>query len=341
MANRWNILLTFAITYLWLISETSASWRVFYCQDKLSPQNCEFYSQAGYCKTHKKSLHRLCRRSCGLCAWGLVKKEEGCEDQENYFTCAYLKQNGVCKTHPTVMTSRCASTCGLCKAHKSCKGVKCPNGQVCHLNDSNEPQCVCPKYCPHKKRYQQLGAVCGADGATYKDVCHIQRHVCKKQITNSVQFYGTCESKFSKCDDSPLERDSGNCEAWKKLGLCESQPNIMLQYCKKTCGKCPDPKQPFPPRFCSSTRYGCCWDGSVAKGDNFKGCRPCKDRYPDLCVTFIFDCKSSVYKNRIFMKRNCPMTCGFCIPNRVQPIQLSVYTPGGQRRFTSRTRARQ
>ena len=38
------------------------------------------------------------------------------------------------------------------------------------------------------------------------------------------------------CADSPYS--VGNCPQWKEWGLCQSQPDMMKQQCKKTCDFC-------------------------------------------------------------------------------------------------------
>ena len=84
---------------------------------------------------------------------------------------------------------------------EKCASVNCPHGQSCNLIDG-KAVCECPRYCPYKESYKQLGKVCASNKKTYKDYCHLQRHACREQKDLRVLFYGSCfsEGKYTlKC----------------------------------------------------------------------------------------------------------------------------------------------
>lgn len=55
------------------------------------------------------------------------------------------------------------------------------------------PVCRCNNYCPNKKHYRRLGAVCASDGNTYKDFCHMLHHSCRLDRELWVIYYGDCK----------------------------------------------------------------------------------------------------------------------------------------------------
>ncbi|XP_022335064.2 follistatin-like [Crassostrea virginica] len=86
-----------------------------------------------------------------------------------------------------------APHCELC--HKSCEDVKCPSGKQCRLR-RGIPKCVCLMKCT--KRQRKSGKICGTDGRTYNNQCHLRRRNCKREASVSVAYKGVCRQSCKK-----------------------------------------------------------------------------------------------------------------------------------------------
>jgi len=236
------------------------------------------------------------------------------------------------------MREKCAKTCNLCESRNKCKNTICPTNQICFLDKQGEPKCNCPRYCPFKSTYKKLGKVCGNNGQTYKDYCHLLHHSCREGTNLTVAYYGMCRGD-APCEDSKLESESGTCLAWKNLGLCTDDyyHNIMDKYCKKTCDKCPEKRVPFPNEKCHLSPRGCCWDYADKPAPPAQ-CRRCYNKFPSLCNNFISLCSSQDKRNKHFMKTNCPATCGYCMPTKRVEFEIRVYGNGGKKFFKTKVK---
>lgn len=76
---------------------------------------------------------------------------------------------------------------------ESCEDVKCPSGKQCRLR-RGIPKCVCLMKCT--KRQRKSGKICGTDGRTYNNQCHLRRRNCKREASVSVAYKGVCRRKF-------------------------------------------------------------------------------------------------------------------------------------------------
>lgn len=302
-----------------------------FCKDEYQYHTCRFYKIAGYCEAYASDLHVTCPVTCGLCDYGVTEK---CVDKDGPFNCQYLKSNGVCRTHAHIMANRCAKSCNLCDAQRKCKDTKCPADKICILNRRNEPTCECPKYCPYKQAYKKLGKVCASNKKTYKDVCHMHHHSCREQTNLTVLFYGSCYMTMP-CEDGKNEHDSGACATWKKMGFCKRHPSVMTQYCKKTCNFCEGRVSTKPIKDCKS-RFGCCWDGTPAPDPKYGSCKKCADKYLNFCTKFINLCNSNDRNNLKFMKTNCPVSCGYCLPAKRREIEIQIFSGSGKRLYTTK-----
>lgn len=63
------------------------------------------------------------------------------------------------------------------------------------LNDSGLPQCTCSYPCPVK-----VDPVCASNGHQYENECIMEKHMCHKNMTLSVVYYGQCNGTNFKQD---------------------------------------------------------------------------------------------------------------------------------------------
>lgn len=317
-----------------LLAETIISKNQKICKDALPWKDCDFYKGLGYCKTRSERLRNLCPQTCDLCEHE-TPIENQCLDEDGPFNCRYLQQHGACYTHADLMVSRCAKTCNLCDIRQQCTLLNCPKNKLCVFNnETRQARCECPVHCTNKEEYESLGSVCGTDGKTYKDYCHLQRHSCRENSNITVGFYGVCPGD-EPCEDGQQEKESGFCDSWKILGLCKEKNYIetLKKYCSRTCNLCPEKRALFPSYSCHSSPYGCCWDWTE-KPSSGESCKACKDRNPVLCTAFIKECNSAFRSNMHFMKTNCPSTCGFC-SSQVPSYNIKIYDQSGKKLLKS------
>ena len=70
-----------------------------------------------------------------------------------------------------------------------CRGVICTNYGVCKPNPRAllGYQCECPVQCP-----PGISKVCGSDGRTYSSECELKRESCRRKITITISYQGSC-----------------------------------------------------------------------------------------------------------------------------------------------------
>eukprot|EP00111_Clytia_hemisphaerica_P019406 TCONS_00057266-protein len=305
-------------------------WDRRFCRDEQSYANCNFWNKMGLCKVkaYFEHLAKACPKTCNLCTWGLEKSVDDCKDKDLVNHCEFLRDNGACQTHANIMADRCPRTCKLCDAAPKCSKAKCKFNEICVLDGDRNAQCICPRYCVNKEEYRKLGRVCGSDGKTYKDFCHMQHHACREDNNVTVTKYGYCEGD-EPCEDAKVESEHGMCKAWKEAGFCEKKiyDFQMRKYCKRTCGHCDKGKAAASKLRgeCDDKKkspYGCCWDLSFRRNPKSpKQCPSCRDHYK-FCGKFIDQCNT--VKNMAIMKEKCPVTCGFCTPEKKRVVELIV-----------------
>lgn len=320
-------------------TEGRQHWDRRFCKDELPYESCNFYSKMGACKYpgYKRQMAKLCPKFCDLCTYGLEASIDDCKDKDNVLDCKYLKEIGACENYADIMQERCASTCKMCDATIKCRKKQCKYNEVCQLDENRDAQCVCPDYCPDRKRYEALGKVCGSDGKTYTNYCKLREQRCKENNNITVTKYGICDTDIP-CEDSKLEKESGLCDVWEKNGYCSKADTgeTMEKYCKRTCGFC-DRKAAFQRLRgdCDDptlSPFGCCWDLSFRPDPKSgKKCPECKD-YRSLCPRFLEQCNKPTNAN--FMSRNCAASCGFCVPEKKPILQLKVLTNSGRSSYT-------
>ena len=68
-----------------------------------------------------------------------------------------------------------------------CSAVTCQRYAECVSNDNATGVCVCPQECSYKR-----SPVCGSDGKTYNNECHLKVASCKRKANVSVRHVGEC-----------------------------------------------------------------------------------------------------------------------------------------------------
>ncbi|KXJ16606.1 uncharacterized protein LOC110235334 [Exaiptasia diaphana] len=153
-----------------------------------------------------------------------------------------------------------------------------------------------------KSGQQVKGIDCGEFGccADNSKADSRKRKGCAEKLCEDV-FKTTCRSftpkeKAIKCQTKTIRE---NCPYTCSDGRClRKSPASPVRTCQ----------QLYPPDMC-------CWDGTIARGPNNFGCKPCVDRYPHACKIFSMSwksCKSNSWRMRKFFKDFCPTTCGHC-----------------------------
>ena len=87
-----------------------------------------------------------------------------------------------------------------------CSKKKCTRqGQVCSVNENNQAECRCRDSCPRSDRKR----VCGSDGITYPNRCHLDMTSCKLSYTITVVSNGTCGGESSLLAIGRFSHDIG------------------------------------------------------------------------------------------------------------------------------------
>lgn len=68
-----------------------------------------------------------------------------------------------------------------------CSTVHCQRYAECVSTDNATGVCVCPHECPYQRSY-----VCGSDGKTYINDCHLRVASCRRKANVSVRYAGEC-----------------------------------------------------------------------------------------------------------------------------------------------------
>ena len=68
-----------------------------------------------------------------------------------------------------------------------CSTVLCQRYAECVSTDNATGVCVCPHECPY-----QRSSVCGSDGKTYINDCHLRVASCRRKANVSVRYAGEC-----------------------------------------------------------------------------------------------------------------------------------------------------
>nr|XP_024219435.1 agrin-like isoform X3 [Halyomorpha halys] len=152
-----------------------------------------------------------------------------------------------------------------------CEVTECPPGATCHVDERGQPTCKCRETCP-----MNSGHVCGTDGSTYLNLCHLRRASCLNSTTIVVQYPGHCdpcagvscpggevclvtEGRIARCscpeqcplDHAPVCASDGRTftnECALRADACRTRRKLKVQYrgpCNQGLDPCRDMKCEF------------------------------------------------------------------------------------------------
>ncbi|VDL76734.1 unnamed protein product [Nippostrongylus brasiliensis] len=143
-----------------------------------SRTDCE--QSTGRCECSREARGR----KCDQCAPDLVMTASGCVRKEEY------------RTPGRVVLS--------------CSSMECHHGAKCVESAGGHPDCECPVHCD----MEHLGlvanmSVCGSDGTTYENMCHLQQFACKHQLDLVPSSLGICSD--GKISDGACKAGDEDC----------------------------------------------------------------------------------------------------------------------------------
>ncbi|XP_050719892.1 agrin-like isoform X2 [Eriocheir sinensis] len=128
--------------------------------------------------------------------------------------------DNLCELHRAVCLKQAdivVSYVGVCGEEGPCAGHQCEHGGVC-VERQGRPVCECP-HCP-----AHLDPVCGADGISYNNECHLRAEACRIRRPIAVRYRGRCNG----CQDK-------QCDFY---GVCEAdESGVGRCVCPEGCDK--------------------------------------------------------------------------------------------------------
>ncbi|GAV01809.1 hypothetical protein RvY_12459 [Ramazzottius varieornatus] len=121
-----------------------------------------------------------------------------------------------------------APACQACS--RSCRGIKCPEDQVCGLRKLGHPFCGCTRHCPASTKEAPLQPICSSENLSFKSLCHLKQRNCRQQLREWVNYNGSCQRS---CDTVTCREDQ-HC-------ILDADHN---PYCVRCMTNCPDFKVP-------------------------------------------------------------------------------------------------
>ncbi|XP_011310391.1 follistatin-A [Fopius arisanus] len=132
--------------------------------------------------------------------------------------------------------------CRPCR--ESCAEVRCEEGKKCVVR-RGRPRCVCSPEC--KSPRGGSGPVCGTDGRSYRSLCRLKKHACKKGSHElTVAYNGYCQSSCERV----------RCGQGRSCLLDQN----LSPHCVRCARKCPQ-----APHQVASARPVCGADGNTYK----------------------------------------------------------------------------
>ncbi len=184
-------------------------------------------------------------------------KNNSCRDETDSgdcerTNCEFWASENECSVNPDYMTVNCQKSCGLCGDF--------PPPPAC--SDKNE-RCVewaSLKECTNNPVYMELNCreACGLCSCENKNVDCVEdeQEDSSQPVNECVQSkcdlwtsLGECDSNpdymniycrksCNRCVDDTCEDDEDRCVGWAETGECSSNPVYMEQRCAKSCGVC-------------------------------------------------------------------------------------------------------
>ncbi|GAU97955.1 hypothetical protein RvY_09170 [Ramazzottius varieornatus] len=158
-------------------------------------------------------------------------------DFVTYESACHLRLASCKEQRPIYVES--AGVCG------GCSRKQCDFYASCEVDLLGVPRCVCPSTCPHNNK-----PVCGVDGVTYQNDCHLRRAACEQQRFVVIAAPVPCESipsnlpaasllEYEEDDDDEkegLEEDDRDGPGQTVLDLSQTSCDQML--CQEFGGVC-------------------------------------------------------------------------------------------------------
>lgn len=124
---------------------------------------------------------------CSICPNGAHVGSQGCSGID----IMHNDEPPVAKQHhrrqqqqPTIASSASDTSSRTCSR-------RCSHGSVCDVSSGHAPRCRCPHKCDDDGAGGDA-AVCGTDGQTYRSLCHLRLHSCRRQQRIRVAHRGHC-----------------------------------------------------------------------------------------------------------------------------------------------------
>ncbi|XP_041377630.1 agrin-like isoform X2 [Gigantopelta aegis] len=152
----------------------------------------------------------------------------------------------------------------------SCDESTCRFGGKCVLDGDELYKCTCNFNCAAVR-----SPVCGSDGRTYGNKCHLKFESCQTQKEISIQIMDNCDIVGSEepCDGSPPLINPATGHDYKCSSSGKGCP--ASSYCDSEFKKCC--REETQIQRCSDSQYGCCQDHQTASpGPKGAGC-------PEFC----------------------------------------------------------
>lgn len=93
----------------------------------------------------------------------------------------------------------------------------CAKGRECTVNDQGEPECVCQRDCPYRKK-----PICGTDGTVYENHCQLHRAACL--LNRPIAF-----QKLEKCSPDMIRKKFAKHDHYKSFQVQkETTPSPTL-----------------------------------------------------------------------------------------------------------------